>query len=348
MPCIGSATDGRGISSSMSHTLQSQHRHKRPVWSSHLLVYAICLVPAVLCGCRNSIPTIAVIPRTCGTILWEAEHTGVVHAAKSHGWSIYWNAPMREDDNRAQIEIMNNAIKRGVSGVILAPVEALPLRTSVYRAIEHGIPMVIVGTDLGLPPGPHLSYVLNDEQLGGKLAAREIGSLLRGRGDIAILGIHNQLTSTSEREHSLEATLRAEFPNVHVVFRSFSFTTASQEQQSAERLLSSDAHIQAIAALSENSTRGAFYALHEFNLATRIHLVGFDQNLLLPLRTGGIDAVLMQNTNRMGREAIQLIDKEIRGNTPPGTIIVPPLLVTRENINSPEVNEILNLGWYNQ
>ncbi len=297
-------------------------------------------------GCKRTPPTIAVIPRTSGTWLWEAEHTGVERAAGKYGLNVYWNAPMREDDVQGQIEILAQVLKRGVSGVIISPVEALPLRTSVHNALQGGTPVVVAGTDLGLAPGKNLAYVLNDEQRGGQLAARRIGMLLKGHGSIAILGISKQLTSTAERARSLETTLADEFPDIQVVFRSLALPTVSQEQQVAEKLLVEGAPVDAIVALTEASTRGAFYALTEFNRTLTTRLVGFDQNILAPIRTGQIDSVVVQNTNQMGRAAMELMDSELNGGARQGYVVVEPLLVTPENIDSDAVKEILDLAWF--
>ncbi|MGB7549572.1 MAG: substrate-binding domain-containing protein [Terracidiphilus sp.] len=291
-------------------------------------------------------PTIAVIPRTCGTWLWEAEHTGVERVAPAYGLYVYWNAPMREDDVQGQIDILTRALKRGVKGIIVSPVEALPLRSCVHKALQEGTPVVVVGTDLGLAPGKNLAYVLNDEQAGGQMAARRIGALLHGQGSVAILGISNHLTSTAERARSLEATLAGEFPGVHVVFRSLALPTVSQEQQVAERLLVEGEHVDAIVALTEASTRGAFYALTEFNRTLTTPLVGFDQNILAPIRTGQIDSIIIQNTYRMGRAAMQLMAEEIKGGATQQYVIVQPELVTRETIDSEAVKETLDLAWF--
>jgi ribose transport system substrate-binding protein len=305
-------------------------------------------VLAPLSGCHKATPTIAAIPRTCGTLLWEAEHTGVQRVASADGYKVYWNAPMREDDVQAQIEVLTGAISRGVEGVIISPVEALPLRTPVHRALESGILVVVVGTDLGLTKDRQLAYVLNDERKGGQLAARHIGEILHSQGTVAVMGISNQLTSTAERVRSLETTLAEEFPRIHVVFRSLALPTVSQEQQVAERLLAKNAQIDAIVALTEASTRGAYYALTGMDRTSAIRLVGFDQDLLAPLRTGSIDAIVMQNTYRMGREAMTLMAEELHGGTEQSHVQLQPLLVTRANMDSAAVRETLDLSWFSK
>jgi ribose transport system substrate-binding protein len=255
---------------------------------------------------------------------------------------------MREDDVQGQIDILTRALQRGVKGVIVSPVEALPLRISVHRALLAGTPVVVVGTDLGLAPGKKLAYVLNDEGSGGRMAARRVGKLLDGQGSVAILGITNHLTSTAERARSLEATFAAEFPQIHIVFRSLALPTVSQEQQVAEKLLAEDSHLDAIVALTESSTRGTYYALTEFNKTSSTRLVGFDQNLLVPIRMGGIDSIIMQNTNQMGRAAMKLMEEELEGGASKGYVLLQPQLVTRENVDSPQVKEILDISWFSK
>jgi hypothetical protein len=67
-----------------------------------LLIFLL-LIGFLPVGCKQPAPTVAVIPRTCGTALWEPEHAGAAAAARSAGLNLYWNAPMRDDDIRSQI-----------------------------------------------------------------------------------------------------------------------------------------------------------------------------------------------------------------------------------------------------
>jgi ribose transport system substrate-binding protein len=300
-----------------------------------------------LLSCGRAVPTIAVVPRTCGTLLWEAEHTGVERVARKIGYNVYWNAPMREDDVQGQIDLLTHALAKDPGGLIISPVEALPLRSPIHRALERGFPIVVVGTDLGLQPGRNLAYVLSDERAGGQMAARRIGALLHGQGSVAVIGINKQLTSTAERSRSLEASLNEEFPRIRVTFRSMALPTVAQEQQTAEHLLADNPQPDAIVALNEISTRGAYYALTEFNKTKTIRLVGFDQNLLAPIRTGGIDSIIFQNTYQMGQAAMSLMQEELHGGAKHDYVSLQPQLVTRENMDSDAAKQLCDLSWFN-
>lgn len=309
-------------------------------------VMAVLLMLLACGGCKRAQPVVAVIPRTCGTALWEPEHAGAATVARARGIDVYWNAPMRDDDIQTQISLIEKSLDRGYAGIIVAPSESLPMRTPLRRVLARGVPAVVVDTELGIPPGPQLSYVLNDEQAGGRMAARRIGSILRGHGEIAVMGINPPLMSNTLRERSFEDTLAREFPGVHVTARNFGLSSVPQEQQIAEQLLSGGKKIDAIVALSLASTRGAYYALVEFGRDREVKLIGFDQDLIPPIRTGGIDAVVIQNTFAMGRIAMELMDGELHGKGGSANVLVQPVLMTRDNVDSPEVRQMLNLSWW--
>src|SRR5450755_489906 len=299
-----------------------------------------------LSACSRTSNTIAVIPRACGTVLWEPEHAGAAHVARRKGIPIYWNAPTREDDVAGQIDLLEKVVARGYAGIIITPDETLPLRTPIRRIVSQGLPIVVVGTNLGIAPTAKLSYVLNDDAAGGQMAARRVGKILAGHGSIAILGINPQLTGITARERSFEDTLEREYPNVRVVARRLGYYSVAQEQQVAENILNRGEAIDAIVALSHISTRGAYYALVEFDKTQTIKLVGFDQDLMPPIRNGGIDSVVMESTYDMGRAAMEIMDGQVHGRSVQGMSVIPPLLMTRDNIDSPEIRKQLAANWW--
>jgi ribose transport system substrate-binding protein len=305
---------------------------------------AILLV--TLGACKREPAAIAVIPRACGTALWEPEHAGATAAARAHGMSIYWNAPTRTNDVQKQIALLEKVVALHYRGIVLAPDETLALRTPIKRALATQVPIVVVGTELGIDPDSNLSYVLNDEVAGGRLAARRLGLILGGHGTVAILGIDPKLRSMSLRDRSFEDTLGAEFPRISVVARRPGQAIAAQEQETTEELFQSGITFDALVALSAEATRGAYYALTEFNQAATIHLIGFDQDLLPPIRNGGLDSVVVQDTYTIGRLAINQIDAKLHGTTVPEKVMVQPKLLTRENMDSAEMRPLLTAHWW--
>lgn len=313
----------------------------------HTRVACAGLLLGFLVSCKSTPPTVAVIPRACGTALWEPAHAGAEQVARANGLKVYWNAPTLSNDVQKQIELLERVVDaKGYRGIVLAPDETLPLRTPIKQVLASHLPIVVIGTELGIDPDRNLSYVLNDEILGGRLAARRLGQVLGGEGSVAIIGLNQKLWSLTLRERSFEETLASEFPHISVVARRTGKASVAQEQEVVDEFLQSGAKTDAIVALSAESTRGAYYALVEFNQIAAIKLIGFDQDLLPPIRNGGLDSIVVQNTYRMGRLAMEQICHKLRGETVPDRTLVEPRLLTRDNIDSEEMLRIFTAHWW--
>src|ERR1017187_1630485 len=95
-----------------------------------LFVGVLLLIMLSGVGCKRTPLTVAVIPRTCGTALWEPEHAGAAAVARSVGLDLYWNAPMRDDDMQTQISLIEKSVDRGMAGIIVSDRKSTRLNSS--------------------------------------------------------------------------------------------------------------------------------------------------------------------------------------------------------------------------
>lgn len=308
----------------------------------------ISLLLMAFLSCRSSRRTaIAVVPQTTAEEVWESEHSGAEHAAHALGWNVFWNGPSREDDFSRQIQIVNEAIDRHVAGLILSPDHAVALISPVRYALARGIPTVIVGTPLGSSPGGRLVYILNDDATTGRFAAERASLYLNPGNTVVVLGVNPNILGSIERTDAFEASLRAHIPNIRILERrgiSFSFAEA---EQTAEETIRSFHDLRGIVAFNVIQTKAAAAALRETNSGNKIFLIGCDQDLdvMHYLRSGDIDAVIAENTYEMGYEAVQIIHNQIENRHTESKIVIQPVLITRENIDSTSVQQVLDMNW---
>jgi ribose transport system substrate-binding protein len=316
-------------------------------WPKKLL-RAVSLSLVATSGCaRLSSKTVFVIPATTAQELWEGEHAGVATAALGGAWKIHWNGPIREDDIEGQINLVQDATDAHAAGIILSPDHAIALTTVVRRAISQDIPVVIVGSPLPMLEEAKLHQILNDDAEGGREAADRLGQVLEGNGDIALLGFDPNIVSTMQVAKAFEDNLRAHFPHIRVVARhKGSFRLGEAEQQS-EEIIRSFSQLDGIFAIGTTSTRAAYIALKNSGRMKTVKLIGCDQDLDLMyyVRSGEIDSMVAQNTPQMGYLAMQAIQAHSAGKSSPLMIRVQPVLVTRENIDRPEIQKVLTMNW---
>jgi ribose transport system substrate-binding protein len=334
---------------------QQQHRiQARPEWR-HLTVRSIvcpvglfsflCLI-ALNCASKSQ-PTIAVIPGTTATEFWEAAHGGAEVAGNETGFRIYWNAPTREDDVNRQIALVQKAIDSGYAGLVVAPTNYLALVGSVRQALSKHIPTVVIRSPLPIPPGQGLSYILNDEQETGRLAARRVGTLLGGKGEVALLGLSVSGPRTILLTRALEAELATNFPRVSLTEEKVGSSNAAEVQEIAQEILTEHPGLDAIVTLDVTATEGTWAALTALGRGKRVKLIGCGQemDLMAGVRHGDIDSIVSENTYEMGFRAVHTIVAQLRGEKVPDKIELKPVLVIKANIDTAEVQKMLSVNW---
>ena len=303
---------------------------------------------AAACGPHERF-RVAVIPQTDGTLQWEPVHTGAEDAADRVGVSIYWNAPTREDDVEAQIALVDRVVSNNYQGLVLAPDQDLALITPVRRALAHGIPTVIIGSPLPIPAGGNLSYILNDDAEGGRMAAERIAGLLKGHGTVALLGINPDVSGIMTRAHAFAVSIAQHYPGIRIVDERMGSFNEPHEQQVAEDTLRANPKLNAIVSLMSTTTDGSLAALSGTPESGSVKVIGFDSgdsSGFPPFdQRPALDCVIQQDTRSMGEQAIELIHNRLLGKVVPATVYLHPKLLTRDNINTPEVRQMLSMDF---
>ena len=147
--------------------------------------------------------TIAVIPKGTTHEFWKSIHAGAIKAERELSTQgtkvrIFWKGPLREDDRDQQIQVVENFTTRRVNAIVLAPLDSQALVNPVKNAVNAGIPVVVMDSDL--KSEKQMSFVATDNFLGGKLAGDEMARLLGGKGNVILLRYAVGSASTEARE----------------------------------------------------------------------------------------------------------------------------------------------------
>jgi len=307
----------------------------------------VCLLTVVvgLQSCHPKRDEIAVIPRTTSSTIWEAEHAGAEFAARKSGLRIRWNAPTREDDVQLQINMVDRAIAQRVRGLILTPDEPRALMVPVQRALAAGVPTVVLGSSLSLPSQRNLSYIVNDDEMIGRIGAMRIGEVLHGKGQVAIVGIDPQSLSSLAVLSSFVSLIEQTFPNISIVDRRPSTTTDVDSELVVNQVLLSHPDVDVIFALDSTGTLGAYLAVKAHNLTNRVKVVGVQQSAELAhaIRLHQIDSIIAEDTYQMGYRAVETLALG-QGKTP-GVVKLAPMLITAENVDSAAAKPFITNDW---
>jgi ribose transport system substrate-binding protein len=98
----------------------------------------------------------------------------------------------------------------------------------------------------------------------------------------------------------------------------------------------------AMFASNESSAVGASRAIK--GRRSKVKLVGFDSGPTLEedLKAGIIDSLVVQDPFFMGYEAVSIAVKKLKGETPQKIQNLEPRLVTKADLDRPEIQHLLN------
>lgn len=293
------------------------------------------------CAAHPSRERIAAIPshNERGSL---SERAGLEEEAQRDHVSVYWNGPSNWDVPR-QIDLIESAARARSYGIAINPVSLFADNTAIHEALEASIPVVIMQDPIRTAPSPHLYFVLEDPQASASLVAQRLNAVMKGTGEVALLGLDPLHPGSSERFAALESALPRLCPHIRIDNRAAGPFGPGYLEMEAERILDSNPHLNAIVALNAESGRAAAAVLRSRRLTGKVRLIAFDQNLdlFILLRRGEIDSIIVQNTRGIGEQAAEDIVADRSGRHVPQTIYLKPLLLTRENIDEESVQQFL-------
>ena len=288
--------------------------------------------------------TIAVIPKGLTHVFWQSVKAGAEKAGGEMNAAIRWDGPQKESDTALQIGVVENAITSKVDGIVLAPLDKAALVNVIGKAKTAGIPLTIF--DSAADTKEYVSFVATDNKKGGAIAAERMGKILEGKGKVALIPLMANSASTGDRESGFEETMKAKFPGITVIRSNYGNSDRAQSLKVTEDVLTANPDIIGIFGSNESSTVGALQALKNRNLTGKIKLVGFDSTKQLEeaLEKGDIDSLVVQNPFKMGYEGVKTIVDLKAGKTPEKRIDTGVGLMTKDNLNTPEIMALRSKG----
>ncbi|OHB73907.1 MAG: sugar ABC transporter substrate-binding protein [Planctomycetes bacterium RBG_16_55_9] len=296
---------------------------------------------------------IAVIPKGTTHVFWKSIHAGAIKAqeelkAAGVDVEIIWKGPLKEDDRESQIRVVEDFVTRGVTGIVLAPLDDVALRMPVKDAVNNGIPVVIIDSDL--KSEDYMSFVATDNYLGGRKGGECLAEILGGKGKVIMLRYQEGSASTMNREQGFLDVLKEKYPDIEVVSASqYGKATTESAYLASENLLSplrkpdGGLTIDGIFCPNESTTFGMLRALEDSGFAGKVKYVGFDSSdrLVMGLRNGSIQGLVLQDPINMGYLGVKTIVAHLQGQKVEKRIDTGSTVATGENMDDPKMKNLL-------
>ena len=307
------------------------------------IVLALAMVLAMTaCGAKTEAPAdvpadapagdveIAVVLKTLSSEYWNYVKDGCDAAAADLGVKVTVVGPGAESDIEPQVAMIEQQIGAGCDAIVCAPNDAGAAAAALQAAIDQGIPVLAVDTNVGIAGQTCFVGTSNVDAAkeGGLWAATQLGE---GAKAVIIYGQEGDNTSNMRREGYEAACAEA---GIEVLAALSGQNTTDGATKTMEDLLNAHpGEIDVVFCHNDDTAIGAMNACKSAGVEDII-IVGFDGNksaVELILAGELVKATVAQQPYAMGYEVVMAAYKAIKGETVAEVVNAPVKVVTAEN-----------------
>ncbi len=336
------------------------------------------------CGGKNDTQTPSGTPSSAGTTTAKpagGEKTvGVALTSRNHNFFIgmeqgvteeltaqgyKYEVQVAEDSASTQQQQIDTFVRKGVSAIIMVPVDAKQAVACVEIANKANIPIFCIDRRVTDPSAKVVSTIETDNKAMGEEAAKYGVSLLCKRkgldpnkpddlkkltGKVVHLWGKPEASSAQDRAEGIDKVLKTTGLTVLKAVGEFN---AKKAQEEMAPLLTANPDIEMVISHGDDNSIGAYNAILDIKKKRedptdpkRIILVGMDGNkpAIEKIRAGEIEATVSQEPIEMGKETVKQVKKVLDGGQPDK----PYIPIRHTLITQKEANEQKGKLWSDQ
>ena len=244
---------------------------------------------------------IAVITPSHDNPFFKAEADAASARARELGYDVLVN--VHDDDANKQDQLIDVAIARKVSAIVLDNAGADASVAAVRKATAAGIPSILIDREINVT-GVAAAQIVSNNYQGATLGAEEFVRLLGEKGSYIELVGRESDTNAAVRSRGFHDILD-KYPDLRMVARQSANWDQREAFQKTETLIQANRGIRGVIAGNDTMALGAMAALKGAGLV-HVVVVGFDgsPDAVASISAGEIRATVLQPAAHMARLAV--------------------------------------------
>jgi ribose transport system substrate-binding protein len=311
-----------------------------------LLALIAALAAFSVVGAANARPTagerVIFVGADIGDPFYQSMRCGAVAAAKKHRIKFTWTGTTGVDF-ADELKIFNASVQRKPTGLITAPFSPDAFIQPVQKAMKSGIPVVTV--DGSLSRRVELQNIRTDNLAAGAIAGQNMGRLLRGKGNVAVISFSPDVPVQRDRVNGFKQALAKRYPGVKVVAVEYGGADTGKAAQVAGAILQRHPDLAGFYGTDTNDAEGAGSAILAAGQRGKVKLIGYDSGpkAIAGLKTGLYDGLVGQSPYQIGFKSVETLANYFNGKAkkPPYQVKTGAGWVDKSNLNKPSVQQYI-------
>jgi len=273
--------------------------------------------------------SIAVVLKTLSSEYWNYVKAGCDAASKDLGVTVTVVGPGAESDIDGQVSMIEQQLGTGCSAIVVAPNDASAAASALQPAIDQGIPVLCVDTDVAIKGETCFVGTSNVDAAaqGGAYAAEKCGKDAKA---VIIYGQEGDNTSNMRRQGYEQACKTA---GIQVLSELSGQNTTDGATKTMEDMLNAyPDQINIVLCHNDDTAIGAMNACKSAGVSG-ITIVGFDGNksAVQLILSGDLSATVAQQPYMMGYKVVEAAVKAVNGEKVDSVIYAEAKVVTKDN-----------------
>jgi ribose transport system substrate-binding protein len=232
-------------------------------------------------------------------------------------------------DSATQVNQIQDFITRQVSAIIYIPAGATAAGVPVKAAERANIP--VVNVDRNAPDAPGKRFIASDSVAAAKTLGEYVVKQQDGKGNIAVLQGQIGTTPQVDREKGFKQAVDAS--QMKIVTEQSADWAQDKGFAVAQDMIQANPDLDVFFGQADAMALGAAQAVANANLNPKPMVVGFDGDKagIQGVIDGKIDATMVQQTQLMGRMAVDSAIQLVNGQQVPAEQLQPAYLLTTKD-----------------
>ncbi len=293
-----------------------------------------------------SATTVDVIVKATDSSFWQTMIAGSRAAAQDYGVDVGIFGPPSETDIDEQVQLVENSISRGVDAIAVAPNSSDALNSVIDRARGQGTPVIVVDNRVTTEND---GFIGTDNRVAGAGGGRRLCELVQQSSpeggtvfiESAVAGVQVLIDRDSGFEEGFNEDCSEDYDVIGPRYNDNDIQTAASQVNDA---ITANDDLVGIFADNNTSGVGAAQAIEENNAADEIAVVAFDSDPeeVAALRSGTIDALVVQNPYFFGYQAVVEAVMRAQGRYPPESLDPGGVVVAEEDLGQPAIDRLVD------
>lgn len=242
---------------------------------------------------------------------WTIVRKGVEKAEKEDGaLEVDFQLP-KPPEAADQKTIIENEVTKKVDGIAISPADAKNQTDMINTAAGHTL---VICQDSDAPTSNRVAYIGTDNHAAGVKLGEEIKKSLPSGGKIVIFVGSLDAQNAQDRIGGIEEALKGS--NVTIIDKRTDQADHAKAKSNAADMLVKNPDVAALVGIWSYNGPAILSAVQDANKVGKVKILCFDEepNTLAGVKSGAIDATIVQQPYEFGYQGVQKMAKYLRGD----------------------------------